>query len=70
MPNSTLFQFAIIWHPTEEQKKENAAKSKVIVDPATILAESAQSANMAAAMQIPQEYKDQLDQIVIALRPF
>jgi hypothetical protein len=70
MSNPQLFQFAIIWHPTEKDKKENGTKSKLLIEPTTILADSPASANMSAAMQIPQEYKDQLDQIVIALRPF
>lgn len=65
-----LFQYAVLWHPTEKQFKEEGKKSTVIVEPKTILATDQASANMSAAMQIPTEYKDQLDQIEIALRPF
>ena len=70
MKKSQLFQYAIIWHPTEKQSKDNSLKSKVLVDPKMILAESQSSALMAASMEIPTEYKDQLDQIEILMRPF
>jgi hypothetical protein len=66
----TLFQYAIIWHPTEKQIKDESLKSKVIVELTTLLAADQASAGMAAAMEIPNEYKTQLDQIQIALRPF
>lgn len=69
MKESQLFQYAIIWNPTEKESKEGL-KSKLIVEPKNILAESLASAQMAAAMEIPQEYKGQLDQIKIAIRPF
>ncbi len=70
MANSKLFQYAILWHPTEKQVKDEGLKSKVLVQPTTILALDPAAANMAAAMQIPVDKKDQLDQIEIALRPF
>jgi hypothetical protein len=70
MKKSQLFQYAIIWHPTEKQSKDDSLKSKVLVDPKMILAESQSSALMAASMEIPTEYKDQLDQIEILIRPF
>lgn len=65
-----LFHFAILWHPTEKQVKDDSAKSKVVVEPKTILAADVESAKMAAAMEIPSDYKTQLDQIQIAIRPF
>ena len=64
-----LFEYAILWHPTEKQKKEGA-KSMVLVPPTTILAVDGNAANMMAAMNIPTEKKEELDQIVIAMRPF
>lgn len=70
MSNSRLFQYAVIWHPTEKQKKDDGAKSKLIVELTTILAADQQSVMMNAAMNISSEYKDQLDQIEIAVRPF
>lgn len=70
MTKSKLFQFAIIWHPTEKQVKDESKKSKVIVDLKTILSSDQNSALMAASMEIPSDYKDQLDQIEIAIKSF
>lgn len=70
MAKSKLFQYAILWHPTEKQEKEEGLKSKVIVEPKIILASDDKSASMSAVMDIPAEYKTQLDQVEVALRPF
>ena len=70
MSKQKLFQYAVLWHPTDKQIKDESAKSKLLVEPKTILANDQNSVNMTAAMEIPAEYKDQLDQIEIAVRPF
>ena len=70
MANSKLFQYAILWHPTEKQTKDEGLKSKILVPPATLIAADQQSALMAVSMEIPVDKKDQLDQIEICLRPF
>jgi len=70
MVNQKLFQYAILWHPTEKQIKDDGLKSKVLVEPKTILAVDQSGAAMAAAMEIPTEKKLELDQIEIVLRPF
>lgn len=70
MAKSKMFQYAVLWHPTEKQEKDEGLKSKIVVEPSNILAIDQNSAAMSAAMKIPVEYKDQLDQIEIALRPF
>lgn len=70
MTNSKLFQYAILWHPTEKQVKDEGLKSKVLVEPKTILALDQNGASMAAAMEIPNDKKAELDQIEIVLRPF
>ncbi len=70
MTKQKLFQYAVLWHPTEKQMKDDGLKSKVIVELYTILANDEKSVGMSCAMQIPTEYKDQLDQIEIAVRPF
>lgn len=67
---SRLFEYAVLWHPTEKQVKEEGMKSKMIITPTTIMAADQQAATMAASMSIPVEYKDQLDQVEIAMRPF
>jgi len=64
-----LFQYAIIWEPTEAQVKEGQ-KPKLIIDITSIVAADDKSANMIAARAIPEEYISQLDQVKIALRPF
>lgn len=66
----TLFQYAILWHPTEKQIKEEGLKPIVITDVTTVIAKDIQNAQMIAAMNIPAGYKDQIDQIEIACRPF
>lgn len=70
MKKSLLFQYAILWHPTEKQVKDDGAKSKVIVELKTILASDQGNAAMAAAMEIPADQKGNLDQIEIIVRPF
>lgn len=70
MANQTLFQYAILWHPTEKQIKDEGLKSKVLVEPKTIMAADQNGAAMSAAMEIPVHKKGELDQIEICLRPF
>jgi hypothetical protein len=70
MLKSRLFQYAVIWHPTEKQVKDDGAKSKLIKELSTILAVDDKSVLMSASMGIPTEYKDQLDQVEIVVRPF
>jgi hypothetical protein len=70
MTKSKLFEYAIIWHPTEKQQKEDGLKSKMVIEPKTILAVDQSSAGMAAAMEIPPEYRSQLDQVEIVIRNF
>lgn len=67
---SQLFQYAIIWHPTEKQVKEESAKSRLIGEIKTILSADEKSVLMSASMDIPAEYKENLDQIQIVVRPF
>jgi hypothetical protein len=64
-----LFQYAVLWHPTEKQEKEGA-NSKILKEVSTILAKDTQSVAIRASMEISPEYKDELDQIEIAIRPF
>lgn len=64
-----LFQYAIIWNPSEAEAKEGK-KSILICQPTNILATDQNAAQLAAAMEIPKEHKGNLDQIEIAIRPF
>lgn len=70
MSKPSLFQYAIVWHPTEDQIKEKGKKSIILIPPTTILAANSEAAGMAAAMQIPAEHKDNLDQIQICIINF
>lgn len=76
-----LFQFAIIWHVNEEQKKNGEKDKLILVDIGgeanpkgrmitTILAADEKSALLLAGREIPKEYLGCLDQIEIAIRPF
>jgi hypothetical protein len=64
-----LFQYAVIHHPTEKEMKKGA-KSEVIVEPTTILAETEHIASMKVVRKIPKEFDDKLEQLDIAIRPF
>jgi hypothetical protein len=70
MNKSKLFQYAIIWHPTEKQIKDDNAKSKLAKELTTILATDEKAVLMTASMNIPVEYKEQLDQVEIVVSPF
>jgi hypothetical protein len=65
-----LFNIAVLYHPTEKQIKDEGKKSEILVQPRTILAKDDKSAAMAAAMEIPADRKNELDQIEIAVAPF
>lgn len=65
-----LFQYSVLWLPTDKQVKENDAKPKILKDVTSTVAASEDEVKMLAAIDIPAEYKDQLSQVVIAVRPF
>ena len=64
-----LFQYAILWHPTEDQADEGV-KTKIIVDITTILSKDQSTATMTAFMSIPTDKREELDQIEVVVRPF
>lgn len=70
MQKSRLFQVCSIWNPTEKQVKDEGLKAKLITDIETVLSQDEQTVRMKAAMSIPDEYRDQLEQIDIVVRPF
>ena len=69
MAQAKLFQYAILWQPSEEQAK-NGEKAKLVVDLKTVLVNDEKAAFMVASREIPEEYVDKLDQLQIAVRPF
>ncbi|HNG68634.1 MAG TPA: hypothetical protein PLP63_06805 [Saprospiraceae bacterium] len=69
MDRPQAFEYLIIWHPTPDQAK-GGKKSEVIAGPKLILAKNLEAASMAAAMEIPTDKKDELDQVQVVIRPF
>ena len=66
----SLFQYVILWHPTDKQIKDEGKSSVIVLEPQTELAATDMQVRMKAAMAIPLEYKNQLGQIEIGIRPF
>ncbi len=64
-----LFQYAVLWHPTEQQRKDGQ-KDKILIDVTTVLQKDQSTVLLEAARSIPQEWMNQLDQIEVAIRPF
>lgn len=69
MTNPKLFQTAVLFHPTEEQAKKGD-KSKIIVELKTILEKDEKTAAMKANFEIPEEYRDKLDQVEVVVVNF
>jgi hypothetical protein len=66
----SVFQYIILWHPTDKQIKDDSKQSILLAGPKIVLAAAIDQVRMSAAMDIPTEYRDQLSQIEIGVRPF
>ena len=66
----SLYEYVVLWHPSEKQIKEEGSKSVLIAGPIAILASSQEEVRMRAAMEIPETYKPTLNQVEIGVRPF
>jgi hypothetical protein len=64
-----LFQYIVLWHPTDEEKKKGD-QSEIIVELTTVLAPDIQGATLLAGRDIGEEYLPKLSQIEVAVRPF
>lgn len=64
-----LFEYAIIWHPTEKEC-EQGAEPLILINPHSVLANNDDEVRIRAARLIPEGYLNQLKQIEIAVRPF
>lgn len=64
-----LYQYAILFHPTDKEKKDGAT-SKLLVPLTSVLAADDKSVAIQAARAIPEEYVPKLAQVEIAVRPF
>jgi hypothetical protein len=69
MKNLKLFQYVIFFQPTEKEVKDGV-KATIIKDITNVLSVDEKEVNIKAAREIPEEYLDRLDQVIIALRPF
>jgi hypothetical protein len=66
-----LFQFAVLYHETIDKGNGNKeVKSKVVIEPKTLLAIDDKVALLQIAKQIPDEYESKLQDVEILLRPF
>ncbi len=65
----SLFQYAVLRHPTKEESKKGR-KSEVVVEVATVLAPNEQAAAIVAARDIPEEHLSDIDQLEVVIRPF
>jgi hypothetical protein len=66
---SKLYQYAIVWYPTSKQEAEGMSPM-ILVEPKYILSRDRESALVAAAMDIPREYREELDQVDILIGVF
>ena len=64
-----IFQYAVIKHPTEDEKKGGTA-SKIIVPIASVLAVDQNQAAMLAGRAIPETELPYIDRLEVAVRPF
>ena len=69
MAKFKLFQYVIIFEPTDKEIKEGL-KAKIIKDVVNVLAAEEKNVAILAAREIPAEYLDKLEQINIAICPF
>ncbi len=67
MTEAKLFQYAIIWNPSEEDKE---SKPKILKEVTTILATDEKKAFILASREIPKDYLEELDNIQIVVRAF
>lgn len=70
MEKERLYQFAVIKHPTSEERKQGK-RSEIIVRPSGfLLAHTEQEVVMRATKSIPDEHMDHANRLEVAVRPF
>ena len=62
-----LFEYVIVWLPTEQQEKEGQ-KAQIVIDLTRLLAKDITTAQTIAARAIPEQYMNQLEQIEVLFR--
>lgn len=70
MGKEQLYQYAVIKHPTDEERKQGQ-RSKIVVEPSSFcLARNQTEVMMKATREIPQEDMKDADRLEVAIRPF
>jgi len=70
MRNLKLYQYSIFYVPTEEEVKEKKIGPVLISDVKSIIASDEKEVTIKVAREIPEEYLDRLENVMIAIRPF
>lgn len=65
-----LFEYALILHPTEDEKKAGQVSKLVNGGIEHVLAGSEEQAVLMAGRSIPEDLLDKLDRMEVAVRPF
>ena len=68
--NMTLFQYAVLQHPSAEQAKRGEKSTLVIPPSDFFLASNYDEAHMKAVKATPDEYMVDADRLEVAVRPF
>ncbi|HYD00755.1 MAG TPA: hypothetical protein VEB22_05960 [Phycisphaerales bacterium] len=64
-----LFQYAVIYHPTGDEKKAGK-KSEIVVPVTECVAADEKTAGIIAGRAIPEKHLADLDRLEVAVRPF
>lgn len=64
-----LFQYAVLLHPTEAEKRDGK-ETRVLVPITAFLARDQQTATLKAFKAIDPQYAEMYDRIEVAVRPF
>jgi hypothetical protein len=64
-----LFEFAVIFYPTDEERK-NGQKAEVVIPIGTMIAKDRDVVFKKVIKLIPSQYDEKLDQVDVAIRPF
>lgn len=68
--NESLFRYCVMWHPTEEERKQGE-KSRIVVPVSDwVLAQGEKAAVMRATKEIPAEEMENADQLEVCVSPF
>lgn len=69
MTKQQVFEYLVIYHPSEKEAKAGD-HSKIIVPATTVIAANQNTATLLAGRAIPTEYVDRLERVEVAVRPF